>query len=243
MALSVPLLDAAASIARRFLRRQRIFTPDRNHVHHRLLDRGFSPRKVALILYGVCGLAAAFSLIQTVPGNRLNGLVLVLFCAAVWIGIQSAGYLEFEAAGRLALSGTFRQIVNAGILLETFERRLTEASSHEDSWQAVRSVGQEFGCTHVRMSLAGKVYEDSSPATAPSEHCCSIRIPLDADGYVNFRYPAGRPAQYTVAIGAIGEILQRSLSLDEVRRRGAEVANVSVSRVPPRSGKTVSSSI
>src|SRR5262249_50739772 len=54
MALSLPLLDAAASVARRYLRRQRIFTPDRNHVHHRLLERGFSPRKVALILYGVC---------------------------------------------------------------------------------------------------------------------------------------------------------------------------------------------
>src|SRR3954464_14437999 len=61
MALAVPLLDTGASVVRRFIRHQPIFSADRNHLHHRLLDRGFSPRKVALVMYGVCGVAAAFS--------------------------------------------------------------------------------------------------------------------------------------------------------------------------------------
>ena len=210
MALSVPLLDAVASVARRFMRRQRIFSPDRNHVHHRLLDRGLSPRRVALVLYGVCGLAAGFSLIQTVPDNRLHGLVLVLFCGAVWIGIRSAGYLEFQEAGRLALTGTFRQILNAGLLLSNFERRLTEAVCEDDYWQAVRDVGREFGCTYVRMSLAGAIYEDGD-ITEVSARRCSIRIPVEGDGYVNFRYPVGLATRYTVALSTIGEILQRAL--------------------------------
>src|SRR5947208_10567281 len=44
MALSVPLLDTGIAVVRRFLRRQPIFSADRNHLHHRLLDRGFSSR-------------------------------------------------------------------------------------------------------------------------------------------------------------------------------------------------------
>src|SRR5207248_2457378 len=34
MALSVPLLDTGIAVVRRFIRRQPIFSPDRNHVHH-----------------------------------------------------------------------------------------------------------------------------------------------------------------------------------------------------------------
>jgi UDP-GlcNAc:undecaprenyl-phosphate/decaprenyl-phosphate GlcNAc-1-phosphate transferase len=56
MALSIPLLDVALAIVRRFLRRQPIFAADRGHIHHRLLDRGFTPRRVVLMLYGLCGL-------------------------------------------------------------------------------------------------------------------------------------------------------------------------------------------
>ena len=210
MALSVPLLDAVISVARRFLRRQRIFTPDRNHVHHRLLERGFSPRKVALLLYGVSGLAAAFSLVQMVPGNRFNGLVLVLFCAAVWIGVQFAGYIEFDGARRLAVTGTFRQILNAGLILSDFEQKVATAGTTDDYWRAVRHLGREFGCTHVRMSLAGMVYEDSIDAKARN-YPCEIRVPLDDESYVTFKYQPGSSTQYTVAISAIGAILQRSM--------------------------------
>ena len=44
MALFVPLLDVGLSVVRRFLRHQPIFDADRGHIHHRLLDRGLTPR-------------------------------------------------------------------------------------------------------------------------------------------------------------------------------------------------------
>src|SRR5947208_12565007 len=39
MALSIPLLDTALAIVRRFLRHQPIFGADRGHIHHKLLAR------------------------------------------------------------------------------------------------------------------------------------------------------------------------------------------------------------
>jgi UDP-GlcNAc:undecaprenyl-phosphate GlcNAc-1-phosphate transferase len=72
MALAIPLLDTGLAIGRRFLRHQPIFGADRNHIHHQLLDRGLSPRRVALILYGVGGIAAVFSLMQSMYHNRFS---------------------------------------------------------------------------------------------------------------------------------------------------------------------------
>src|SRR5215469_8726482 len=54
MAMAIPLMDVALSIVRRFLRNQPIFGADRGHIHHRLLEKGLTPRRAALFLYGIC---------------------------------------------------------------------------------------------------------------------------------------------------------------------------------------------
>lgn len=210
MALSLPLLDTGISVVRRFLRHRPIFRPDRNHIHHRLLDRGFSPRKVALVLYAVCGLAAAFSLLATVPHNRFDVLLLVVFCAAAWVGVQLAGYVEFDAARHLVLTGTFRHILNARLFVNSFERKVATAVTADDYWEIIRDVGREFGCAQVRMALTGTVYEERDKAREP-QPCCTIRIPLSDGGYVNFKYPIESSVRHAVAISSIVEILRRSL--------------------------------
>lgn len=134
MALSLPLLDTSVSVIRRFVRRQPVFAPDKNHLHHRLLDRGLSTRQAALVLYGMCALAAAFSLVQTVPGNHFNGLLLVAFCFSAWVAVQIVGYTEFDTARHLALTGTFRHIVNARLFVEGFERAIIAARTPEEHW-------------------------------------------------------------------------------------------------------------
>ena len=45
-------------------KRNKIFAPDLDHLHHRLLKNGFSQRKVALILYAVAGIASISVLIS-----------------------------------------------------------------------------------------------------------------------------------------------------------------------------------
>src|SRR5204863_6778725 len=207
MALSVPLLDTGASIVRRFLRRRPIFTADRNHLHHRLLDRGFSPRKVALVVYGVCGMAAAFSLLETWPHNRFDGLLLIIFGVAVWIGLRLAGYVEFDTARHLALTGTFRHIVNSRLFVDNFERKAAAAATADDYWAIVREVVDEFGFPHVRMSLQGRVFEHGSDHESLGP-CCVVRIPFAGSDYVNFHCPARSSVRHSVAITSIVPILQ-----------------------------------
>jgi len=175
MALSIPLLDVALAIVRRFLRRQPIFTADRGHIHHRLLDRGFTPRRVVLVLYGLCGLAAAFSLLQGVM-HSFSGALLLLFGVFVLLGVQYLGYAEFDLAGRLLFSGEFQRSVGAQMDLRKFRAALTAAGTPADCWEAIREAGGKFGFQQVWLCLAGETFEYSSDDSGAP--CWTVRVPL-----------------------------------------------------------------
>lgn len=51
--LVIPLLDTLRVFGIRILHRRSPFSPDRNHIHHLLLDRGFSHRAVTLTLVAI----------------------------------------------------------------------------------------------------------------------------------------------------------------------------------------------
>lgn len=65
LALAVPIADTGYAIVRRYRKSVSIFLPDREHFHHRLLDRGLTQRQTAFVLYllsavfGLGGLAVA----------------------------------------------------------------------------------------------------------------------------------------------------------------------------------------
>jgi UDP-GlcNAc:undecaprenyl-phosphate GlcNAc-1-phosphate transferase len=184
MALGIPILDTGLSIIRRFLRHQPIFGADHDHIHHRLLSRGFTPRRVALVLYGMAAIGAILSLLS-VADNRFTGAVVVLFCAAAWIGIQHLGYTEFSTARRMLLAGTFQQTLDAQLRLRSFEQALFHAKSIEECWEHVLDASQTFGFLDVRLCVADTVYQKRFRA-ANEDLCWSMRVPLPGSSYINF---------------------------------------------------------
>src|SRR5207344_548642 len=54
LVLGVPIIDTFWIIVRRLTKGRSPFTPDRSHIHHRLLDRGRSHRDTVLVIYGIC---------------------------------------------------------------------------------------------------------------------------------------------------------------------------------------------
>lgn len=180
MALSIPLLDVALAIVRRFLRRQPIFTADRGHIHHRLLDRGFTPRRVVLVLYALCGLAAAFSLLQGVM-HSFGGAVILLFGVFVLLGVQYLGYAEFDLAGKLLFSGEFQRSVGAQLELRKFRAALTAAGTASDCWYVIQGACAKFGFREVRLRLTGESFEHIADDVAAASW--TVRIPLANGDY------------------------------------------------------------
>ena len=62
LVLAVPIIDTFWVIVRRMSSGRSPFTPDRGHIHHRLLDLGLSHRSTVLVIYLVCTFLGVMSL-------------------------------------------------------------------------------------------------------------------------------------------------------------------------------------
>lgn len=206
MALSIPLLDMLVAIVRRFLRRQSLFEGDRNHIHHRLLMRGFTPRKVVLVLYACAAAGAIFSLVMM--NQNMSGLIILLFCLTTWIGLQHLGYVEFGVAGRLLVDGAFRRLLNSHISIENLEERLTKASTAEECWSVLRRAYREFGFHRIEVAMAGRKHGESAEVS-PSQSW-KVTVPIAASSYVELHRRFG-PAQQHQVVAEFVDVLQKVL--------------------------------
>ena len=159
MALSLPLIDVALAISRRMLRSSPIFAADRGHIHHMVLARGFKPRDAALILYGVCALAACLSILQSLTSYHIHGLVLLLFVALVLTGINYLGYIEFIAAGRLLSRRKIFRMVKDEIYIQEFVRSLDKVRSTDECWDIVCAACRELHFASAEMQLNNENYQ------------------------------------------------------------------------------------
>lgn len=190
MAMSLPLVDVLLCIVRRWLNNKPIFSADRGHIHHRLLDRGLTPRQAVLLLYGLCGLGAIFSLVQHFANDVYVSLAVVLaFSIAAWLGIHQLGYMEFALAGRMLRSNEFQQNMNAKLRLAHFEKGLRQANSLEDCWNVVVNAHEAFGFRAVRMQLGSRFFETERRPDAAG--CCLMHVPLTGGSYVELDREVG----------------------------------------------------
>ena len=86
LVLGVPIIDTFWIIVRRLATGHSPFTPDRGHIHHRLLDMGLSHGQTVLVIYGICILLAVMSLVLsgTQQAYAFMGLV-VAFGLALFL--------------------------------------------------------------------------------------------------------------------------------------------------------------
>lgn len=87
--LGIPIFDTTFAIFRRLLNGQSIMAADKGHLHHRLLNMGFSQRKTVLLLYGISsifGLAAV--LISKANSRQAVYLSMITFVGAILLAIK-----------------------------------------------------------------------------------------------------------------------------------------------------------
>jgi UDP-GlcNAc:undecaprenyl-phosphate/decaprenyl-phosphate GlcNAc-1-phosphate transferase len=130
VSFGLPILETALSIVRRFLGGRPVFTADREHIHHKLLQRGLSHRQVVITLYAVSALFALLSLFLLWPRGDMLGLVLAVLGTGIWIGVQHLGYLEFGELRRVAHRTMERQILINNLAIRRATEELKVASNH-----------------------------------------------------------------------------------------------------------------
>ncbi len=83
---ALPIFDTAFAIFRRILAGKSPFAPDRGHLHHRLIDMGFTQKESVRILYAICGilgLVAVFCTESMFEQKRVTKAVCIAIIAIV----------------------------------------------------------------------------------------------------------------------------------------------------------------
>jgi len=150
--LGIPILDTLLAIGRRAARNAPLFSGDREHLHHRLLDRGLSPRAAVVALWSVSALLATAG-VHMAPGRDPRGRA-VIFSAVILISLillSILGYFRRPDAAMRERRRRNRERLNG---VRAVSLRLRHASSVEDVYRLVRTVAPVFGAQAARLRNA-----------------------------------------------------------------------------------------
>ena len=83
--LITPVFDVVRVILHRARFGKNIFRPDKNHIHHKLLAIGLSPRRAMLSLLSM---SCAFSAANILLVPYINNTVLLIADIVIWVGLN-----------------------------------------------------------------------------------------------------------------------------------------------------------
>lgn len=89
--LALPIFDTLFAIVRRVIKGKSIkavLQPDKGHLHHRLMQRGYTQKQAVLIMYGITAILGMFAIILLESGIWKALSFALLICAIVAIGYK-----------------------------------------------------------------------------------------------------------------------------------------------------------
>ena len=102
--LLIPVLDVAAAIVRRTRARKPFWKPDRDHIHHKLLDLGLSDRKILVAVYSVCAYLAAVSITAVILPREMELFLVLVVWAGILVAYGVLTYLRKQRANAQAMA-------------------------------------------------------------------------------------------------------------------------------------------
>jgi hypothetical protein len=150
MALGLPITDTLLAMVRRALQHKPLFSADRSHIHHRLLDMGLTHRRAVLVLYGASALLCATALILTFASSFQSALILLTTLALVVAAIRALGYGRKLSTAAEKLGPE----INSQLI------RLGTTKDETQMWRELKKAARKLGIDSLRMTLRAKREDD-----------------------------------------------------------------------------------
>jgi UDP-N-acetylmuramyl pentapeptide phosphotransferase/UDP-N-acetylglucosamine-1-phosphate transferase/glycosyltransferase involved in cell wall biosynthesis len=187
VAFSIPFLDTMFTfVRRRVLLRRSLFSAERGHIHHRLLDLGLHQKHAVLLLYGATAFSAATALVLFFSHQRRVEAVALGAQACMLIGLfRSAG----SARARETVSALRR---NRRIgkdtrryrsAFEELQTRFRLTKNFEEWWQEVCAAGEMLDFLRLELPVTGRNNSLRQMSWAnkkefPSQETVSVVVPI-----------------------------------------------------------------
>jgi len=187
LALGLPLFDMLISIVRRVLERRSIFSADRGHIHHRLLDMGLNHRNTVIVMYlitlAIVGLAALMMFLREEGGELIVLVVSMLILLAVF---RIAGVLRFRKMFEQVQSNLarMREFRNDRKDFEHMQNRIKRAWTFKQWWLAVRRMARKMGFERIVIQYRDPASDEiktltySRPTDNGAEDTMHLSIPV-----------------------------------------------------------------
>lgn len=156
----VPLLDVLLAICRRSLRNVinqwdggsgvRIFAPDKDHLHHRLLAEGSGQRGATRILHGLSVIIAILAFLPMIFGDGLIGISVVGLLVLSLLGLKNFARVELVQAGSMLHLAVKRPIESRALQMGAF------------FYDTICLTLASFAAIWLEFSRANVVYENQS---------------------------------------------------------------------------------
>lgn len=198
-AFGLPILDVCLAVIRRFLNGRSLFSADKDHIHHKLLRRGFSHRESVLILYGVTGLFGLLSLAMAISARPVLAVVVLLLIVGVVSGLRELHYPEFVEILRVLKRGWNQQrIIAHNLRIRHAAEALLQCSDLEQLCVVLQSALEPIGFAGVGFRFTRHGWPLESILREPLQLLPSGEVRLDWEQgasvvpawWVSFELPA-----------------------------------------------------
>ena len=149
--LGIPIADTLLAIARRAARGVPLFAADREHLHHKLLDLGLSPRGAVLALWVAAALLGALAVALTRAGPWQTVAYLAGLAAAGLVALWRLGYVSRERLRALVSARRRNRELQGGV--RDIAEQLRRAAEPIEIWRTVKDAAPRLGAQVLALRL------------------------------------------------------------------------------------------
>jgi UDP-GlcNAc:undecaprenyl-phosphate GlcNAc-1-phosphate transferase len=231
---AIPILDATAALIRRVTTGQSVFTPDRGHLHHALLLRGWSVGVTVAFISGLAAITSCAALVSYFTNNDVYALAIT---GGVFITLAAARIFGHTEAALIASHSRslVRGLVLRGANSEDTERsmQLQGKLKWQKIWTALREAAPLYNVAGLTLQVSIPQIHESFYATwkrndsaAAGDDVWRITLPLALD-----EKPVGKLTLVGAAAGRQALVDMQQM-LDYLDSLEAEIADIVADEQP-----------
>lgn len=150
-----PLMDMLYAVLRRYYRGLPFAEADKEHIHHKLLEKGFSKKKAILLLYFI-NIIFLIGVLLFIRGRSNSNLVcLFLFLVTTIAGLRMFGYIEFLSLFKEIIRNysIYKKRKFFNYVIKRFRYNASKSKSIEDFKFHLRELMKEYNFNLAEVSL------------------------------------------------------------------------------------------